>query len=57
MARENIYQEEEFPSPLMQLWYNFKKNPMVMLAFGSYLALAIFYFHLLGMMMVMLVFY
>jgi cationic peptide transport system permease protein len=41
MARENIYQEEEFPSPLMQLWYNFKNNPMVMLAFGSYLALAI----------------
>ncbi|WP_426360175.1 ABC transporter permease subunit [Pseudocolwellia sp. HL-MZ19] len=41
MARENIYQEEEFPSPLMQLWHNFKKNPMVMLAFGSYLALAI----------------
>jgi len=41
MARENIYQEEEFPSPLMQLWYIFKQNPMVMLAFGSYLALAI----------------
>lgn len=39
MARENIYQEEEFPSPLLQLWYNFKKNPMIMLAFGAFLAL------------------
>lgn len=39
MARENIYQEEEFPSPLLQLWYNFKEKPMIMLAFGSFLAL------------------
>jgi cationic peptide transport system permease protein len=41
MARENIYREEEFPSPLIQLWHNFKSNPMVMLAFGSYLTLAL----------------
>jgi len=41
MARDNIYREEEFPSPLMQLWYNFKSNPMIMLAFGSYLFLVL----------------
>ncbi|WP_077338097.1 ABC transporter permease subunit [Pseudocolwellia agarivorans] len=39
MARENIYQEEEFPSPLQQLWYKFKAKPMIMLAFSCFLAL------------------
>jgi len=41
MARENIYQEEEFPSPLLQLWYNFKEKPITMLAFWSFLALVV----------------
>jgi len=34
MAREKIYQEEEFPSPLMQLWFNFRQKPVIMLGFG-----------------------
>ncbi|NQZ83111.1 MAG: ABC transporter permease subunit [Colwellia sp.] len=41
MAREKIYQEEEFPSPLMQLWYNFRQKPIVMLGFGAVLFLII----------------
>lgn len=41
MANENIYQEEKYPSPLMQLWHNFKESPMIMLAFGAFLALII----------------
>ncbi len=39
MARENIYQEEEFPSPLLQLWYHFKEKPFIMVAFGCFIAL------------------
>lgn len=30
MARDSIYQEEEFPSPLKRLWNNFKQSPVVM---------------------------
>jgi cationic peptide transport system permease protein len=41
MARENIYQEEEFPSPLLQLWHHFKEKPIIMLAFSSFLALVL----------------
>lgn len=39
MAREAIYQEEEFPSPLQQLWNNFKQSPAVMLGFLSFVGL------------------
>lgn len=39
MAREKIYQEEEFPSPLLQLWYNFKQTHVVMIGFGCFLFL------------------
>jgi len=39
MAREKIYQEEEFPSPLVQLWFNFRQKPIVMLGFGGLLFL------------------
>ena len=45
MAREKIYQEEEFPSPLMQLWHNFKQTPVVIIGFGCFvflIAIAIF---------------
>lgn len=41
MARDKIYQEEEFPSPLMQFWLNFKKPPVVMVGFGCYIFLVI----------------
>ncbi|MFT5716217.1 MAG: cationic peptide transport system permease protein [Oleiphilaceae bacterium] len=39
MAREKIYQEEEFPSPLLQLWLNFRQKPIVMFGFGGLLFL------------------
>lgn len=41
MARETIYLEEAFPSPLAQLWSNFKQSPAVMFGFLSFLALII----------------
>ena len=41
MARENIYQEEEFPSPLLRLWHHFKEKPMIMLAFSAFLTLVL----------------
>lgn len=34
MAREKIYQEEEFPSPFMQLWQIFRKTPVAMVGFS-----------------------
>jgi len=33
MARDKIYQEEEFPSPLGQFWRIFRKSPLVMIGF------------------------
>lgn len=39
MAKDNIYQEEEFPSPLLQLWYHFRKSPVVMIGFSGFLFL------------------
>ncbi|OUS25711.1 peptide ABC transporter permease [Thalassotalea sp. 42_200_T64] len=42
MARENIYQEEEFPSPIRQLWYTFKNTPVAIIAFSCYLFLVFF---------------
>jgi cationic peptide transport system permease protein len=41
MARDKIYSEEEFPSPLMQLWHNFKETPVVMFGFGCFVFLTI----------------
>jgi cationic peptide transport system permease protein len=41
MARNEIYQEEEFPSPLMQLWHNFRKSPIVMVGFSCFLFLVL----------------
>ena len=41
MARHKIYQEEEFPSPFIQLWLVFRQNPVVMLGFGSFLFLTV----------------
>jgi cationic peptide transport system permease protein len=41
MAREKIYSEEEFPSPLLQLWHNFKETPVVMIGFGCFIFLTI----------------
>lgn len=41
MARDNIYQEEEFPSPLLQIWHNFKQTPVVMIGFSCFLFLTI----------------
>lgn len=39
MARDKIYLEEEFPTPLMQLWHNFKQPPAVMIGFGCFIFL------------------
>ena len=36
MARDKIYQEEEFPSPLLQLWHNFRQSPVVMIGFTCF---------------------
>lgn len=41
MARHKIYQEEEFPSPFIQLWLIFRKSPVVMIGFGSFLFLTV----------------
>lgn len=39
MAREHIYSEEEFPSPIKQLWYTFRNTPVAMIGFSCYLFL------------------
>lgn len=39
MARDNIYQEEDFPSPFAQFWQNFREQPTVMLGFGCFVFL------------------
>ncbi len=39
MAREKIYQEEEFPSPLLYFWRNFKQSPIVIIGFVCFLLL------------------
>lgn len=41
MARDKIYQEEEFPSPLMRFWHNFKKPPIVVIGFNCFLFLIV----------------
>ena len=41
MARHKIYQEEEFPSPFLQLWHIFRQSPVVMIGFGCFLFLTV----------------
>ncbi len=41
MAREKIYQEEEFPSPFFQFWKIFRQTPVVMLGFSCFIFLII----------------
>lgn len=41
MARDKIYQEEEFPSPLLYFWHNFKQPPVVMIGFCCFLLLLV----------------
>ncbi|MFD2166277.1 ABC transporter permease subunit [Thalassotalea euphylliae] len=36
MARDKIYLEEEFPSPLVQLWLVFRETPSIMIGLGAY---------------------
>lgn len=39
MRRDKIYQEEEFPSPLLNFWHHFKQPPVVMIGFGCFVFL------------------
>ena len=39
MARDKIYQEEEFPSPIQQLWQSFRETPVVMVGFCCFVFL------------------
>lgn len=41
MARDKIYLDEEFPSPLLQLWFHFRQTPAVMFASGCFIFLII----------------
>ncbi len=41
MAKDNIYQEEEFPSPMMQLWQNFNQSPVVIIGFSCFIFLTL----------------
>ncbi|NMP33345.1 ABC transporter permease subunit [Thalassotalea sp. M1531] len=41
MARDKIYQEEEFPSPLIQLWIIFRQTPSIMIGLGAFIFLVI----------------
>lgn len=41
MAREKIYLDEEFPTPLWQLWQHFRSFPLVMVGFGFYIFLLV----------------
>lgn len=41
MAREHTYLEEEFPSPIKQLWITFNQTPMAMLGLSCYLFLLV----------------
>jgi len=42
MARDKIYLEEEFPSPLLRLWQNFRQSPVVTIGFSCFLFLCFF---------------
>ncbi|WP_371377226.1 ABC transporter permease subunit [Thalassotalea aquiviva] len=39
MSREHIYLEEEYPSPIKQLWSTFKNSPIIFTSFCCYVAL------------------
>ena len=41
MARNNIYEEEDFPSPFSQFWQNFRAQPTVMIGFGCFIFLIV----------------
>ncbi|REL36180.1 ABC transporter permease subunit [Thalassotalea euphylliae] len=41
MARDKIYQEEEFPSPLTQLWLVFRQTPLILIGLGAFAFLII----------------
>ncbi len=41
MARDKIYQEEEFPTPLAQFWGIFRKTPVIMIGLGGFLFLIV----------------
>ena len=41
MAREHTYLEEEFPSPMKQLWLTFSETPIAMLGLSCYLFLLV----------------
>ena len=41
MARDKIYQEEEFPSPFMQLWHHFRQSHVVMIGFSGFIFLIV----------------
>ena len=41
MARDKIYVEEEFPSPLIQLWLILRQTPVIMLGLGGFCFLII----------------
>ncbi|MDN3653167.1 ABC transporter permease subunit [Thalassotalea ponticola] len=40
MAANNIYLEQEFPSPIKQLWLTFRSSPIAIVAFSVYVLLA-----------------
>lgn len=41
MARDKIYIEEEFPTPLLQIWMIFRKSPALMIGFSSFIFLTL----------------
>jgi cationic peptide transport system permease protein len=41
MARDKIYQEEEFPSPLVQVWLIFKRSPIAIISFNCFIFLTV----------------
>lgn len=41
MARDKIYLEEEFPTPLAQFWNIFRQTPVIMIGLGGFLFLVV----------------
>jgi len=41
MARDKIYQEEEFPTPLAQFWSIFKNTPVIMIGLSAFSLLSL----------------
>ncbi|WP_286266018.1 ABC transporter permease subunit [Thalassotalea atypica] len=42
MAREKIYQEEEFPTPMAQFWSIFRQTPVIMIGLSSFIFFTVF---------------